>query len=287
MEMNRLTREADELIRKVVARYNTLYSASGSISQIELDLLLDDLRQMYDKFKTISQINIQYQHLEIPKSPKIVPESTQTQPASPPAPSPGQSITENSAFTQTPGLVHQEVTEDISPEPAIEEKKEEPVLTQENPEKEPAAIIRDVQEDPVISEPFPKKENISKEMTPEKESPQNGQTIADRFRNDQKSLSDVISTGATKEGSLGARLGHSTVADLKSVIGLAEKFAFINELFNGDPLAYEKAIVQLNGSSHLTEAETYLATLRLNNRWPADSPLVHLLYDMVRRKFNT
>jgi hypothetical protein len=287
MEMNRLTREADELIRKVVARYNTLYSASGSISQVELDLLLDDLRQMYDKFKTISQINVQYQHLDIPKSPKIVPESTQTNTSSPPAPSHNQSITENSSTPQTPGLIHEEVTKEISPEPVIEEKKEEPVIKQENLKEEPTATIQEVQEDPVISGQFSQKEAFSKAVTPEKENLQNGQTIADRFKNDQKSISDVMSTGASKEGSLGARLGHSTVADLKSVIGLAEKFAFINELFNGDPLAYEKAIVQLNGSSHLTEAETYLATLRLNNRWPADSPLVHLLYDMVRRKFNT
>jgi hypothetical protein len=66
---------------------------------------------------------------------------------------------------------------------------------------------------------------------------------------------------------------------------LAEKFSFINELFGGDPLAYEKAIVQLNGASRLTEAEAYLGTLRLNHKWPADSVQADLLSDLIHRKF--
>jgi hypothetical protein len=69
------------------------------------------------------------------------------------------------------------------------------------------------------------------------------------------------------------------------VIGLAEKFSFVNELFGGDPIAYDKAINQLNGASRLAEAEAYLGTLRLNHKWPAESPQAVLLADIIRRKF--
>lgn len=281
--MNRLTREADELIRKVVARYNTLYSASGSISQIELDLLLDDLRQMYDKFKTISLISQQHQHLDLPKFPKTASEPKES--TAPPQTAPAENLPaqENKIVEKAKEVAPADKIEESTP--AIPEKRIEEVVAVTEETQESAIIEEETQTViPVLeSEPVTPQKNESHLA----ESHQNAQTIADRFKNDQKSLSDVMSSGTSREGSIGSRLSHSTIADLKSVIGLAEKFAFINELFNGDPLAYEKAIVQLNGSSHLTEAETYLATLRLNHRWPADSPLVHLLYDMVRRKFNS
>jgi hypothetical protein len=79
---------------------------------------------------------------------------------------------------------------------------------------------------------------------------------------------------------------HQPIEDLKSVIALAEKFTFINELFGGDPLSYEKAIVQLNGAARLAEAEAYLGTLRLNYKWPVNSPEANRLTEIIQRKFN-
>ena len=61
MDLNLLTRDADNLIRKVVSRYNQLYVPAGQISQVDLDLLLDDLRKLYDTFKTIGQVNLSMQ----------------------------------------------------------------------------------------------------------------------------------------------------------------------------------------------------------------------------------
>ena len=61
MDMNHLTRDADTLIRKVVSRYNQLYVPTGHLSQVELDLMLDDLRKLYDTFKTIGQLNLTLQ----------------------------------------------------------------------------------------------------------------------------------------------------------------------------------------------------------------------------------
>ena len=94
-----------------------------------------------------------------------------------------------------------------------------------------------------------------------------------------------MSSGTGNDESLGSRLGHQHVSDLKSVIGIADKFSFINELFGGDPLAYEKAIIQLNGAKSLTEAEAYLGTLRLNHKWPVDSSQATTLIEIIRRKF--
>ena len=54
--MIQLIKEADDLIRKIVSRYNSLYTQYGKVSQIELDLMLDEIRQLYEKFKVIGQL---------------------------------------------------------------------------------------------------------------------------------------------------------------------------------------------------------------------------------------
>lgn len=253
MEMNRLTREADELIRRIVARYNSLYSPSGSVSQIELDLMLEDIRSMYEKFRLIGQLNLQHQSQDIRKPSTPAPAATTEPTAS-------------------------------KPEPPVEK------TVQHEPEAEPdemesnAARSETVQEDTSVISTQHEQSPAYQDNAPSHE-PEHP-ILAERYKSDQKSLGEVISAGSVQDDNLGSRLGNTPVTDLKSVIGLAEKFAFINELFGGDPLAYEKAIVQLNGSSRLAEAEAYLGTLRLNHRWPADSQMAGVLAEIVRRKFN-
>lgn len=264
MEMNRLTREADEIIRKVVARYNTLYSPTGTISRIDLDLLLDDIRLMYDKFREIGQAQ-QHEHRKV----------------SPPAGFPVKE--EPVADTVLKPVQKTEVAREENP--VNEGKPVEEALPVQKPE--PVADTRDaaIHEQVEHDSPEKKTDVISGPGHDETQQQNTQKTLADRFRPEGKSLKDTIAPEASTDENLGSRLSHTSMADLKSVIGLAEKFAFVNELFAGDTLAYEKAIIQLNGSGHLAEAEAYLGTLRLNHKWPADSPLAEQLCEIVRRRF--
>lgn len=268
MEMKRLTREADELIRKVVARYNSLYAPNGNISQLELDLLLDDLKLMYEKFKTIGLLNLQKQQEEhLPVVPPTPAKSIEQVEQALPAPPVMEKEPEKAEPVRDEIVQKEEVTEAVQEAevPVQEEIEETPVKSSEPEAIEtavPSTAASYVQHEPTAT------------------------TLADRYRNEQKSIGETISSATGNDGSLGSRLGHNSVTDLKSVIGLAEKFAFVNELFGGDTLAYEKAIIQLNGAARLNEAEAYLGTLRLNHRWPADSQLAILLTNIIKRKFN-
>lgn len=268
MEMKRLTREADELIRKVVARYNSLYAPNGNISQLELDLLLDDLKLMYEKFKTIGILNLQKQHEDhLPVVPPTPAKSIEQVEQAPPAPPVMEKEAEKAEPVRDELVQKEEIAEEVKEaEAPIQEVIEETPVKPSEPETietvVPSAAATYVQPEPTAT------------------------TLADRYRNEQKSIGDTISSSTGNDGSLGSRLGHNSVTDLKSVIGLAEKFAFVNELFGGDTLAYEKAIVQLNSAARLNEAEAYLGTLKLNHRWPSDSPQAALLANIVRRKFN-
>lgn len=310
--MNRLTREADELIRKVVARYNSLYSPAGGISQVDLDLLLDDLRLMYEKFKTIGHINVQHleqEHKKVSmpsvsqsesKLETLAKASTESEPKTDAPPVSSQELPrepvkqEKAVADSSPIIRHELVTEnEVSDE--VEYQADEEVIedskavisgedhTRVKPQEQEVKQEDSANAAPPLSrnETNPGFHSNTEQAFPREESVQ---TIADKYKNSQKSLGEIMSSG-NDDASVGSRLGHQHITDLKSVIGIAEKFSFINELFGGDPLAYEKAIVQLNGASRLTEAEAYLGTLRLNHKWPVESPAAILLTEIIRRKF--
>src|ERR1051325_1170887 len=64
-----------------------------------------------------------------------------------------------------------------------------------------------------------------------------------------------------KEESVAEKISHKKISDLKSVIGINEKFQFINELFDGNMKEYNVALDQINNFSSLGEAVNYLANL--------------------------
>jgi hypothetical protein len=279
MEMNRLTREADELIRKVVARYNSLYSTNGTLSQVELDLLLDEIRQMYEKFKTLGLVSLQHQQQESRKISIPAPHTPehQNEYTSPSKSSEAgtEKVIRHILETET-----EESNEPVEDSALIAEELETPEPEPEaekEADKEVEIAATAISQPPIEERPAPAVSSNDNEEP--------FQTIADKYKNGQKSFSEMMSSGAGNDASVGSRLGHQAVSDLKSVIGLAEKFSFVNELFGGDPTAYDKAINQLNGAARLAEAEAYLGTLRLNHKWPAESPQAVLLADIIRRKF--
>ena len=76
------------------------------------------------------------------------------------------------------------------------------------------------------------------------------------------------------------------MSDLKSAIGLYEKFNFINDLFAGDSLAYERTIVQLNGMINFREADNYLNGVRAHYKWDGKSESVIRFMEILKRKFS-
>ncbi len=79
----------------------------------------------------------------------------------------------------------------------------------------------------------------------------------------------------------------SSVKDLKSAIGINEKFLFINELFDGSLQEYSRAIDFLNEASGFQEADNYMQnSLLLKYNWDKESPHVLKFLALVERKFH-
>src|ERR1051326_3086156 len=92
-------------------------------------------------------------------------------------------------------------------------------------------------------------------------------------------------TSKKPEESVAEKLSHKKVSDLKSVIGINEKFQFINELFDGNMKEYNVALDQINNFSSLGEAVNYLANLKEVYKWNAENPIVSNFEELVQRRF--
>ena len=101
-----------------------------------------------------------------------------------------------------------------------------------------------------------------------------------------------LSTGETlgekmmgEDNSLAAKLQQNPVRDLKSVIGINDKFLFVNELFGGSMEKYNKSIENLNDLKTLNGAMIYLNELKIELQWNSSNEAYLKLKELVSRKF--
>ena len=101
-----------------------------------------------------------------------------------------------------------------------------------------------------------------------------------------------LSTGETlgekmmgEDHSLAAKLQQNPVLDLKSSIGINDKFLFVNELFGGSMEKYNKSIDNLNDLKTLNGAMIYLNELKIELQWNSSNEAYQKLKDLVSHKF--
>jgi len=84
---------------------------------------------------------------------------------------------------------------------------------------------------------------------------------------------------------VGDKIQQDKISELKSAIGINEKFFFINELFDGDMKNYNEAIEKLDTVARLEEGFLLLKELREENDWKEDNDAYLQLSGFVNRKF--
>ena len=86
---------------------------------------------------------------------------------------------------------------------------------------------------------------------------------------------------------LGDTLTEVPVRDLRKAIGVNDRFLFINELFRGDEVAYERSIKTINSFSIFAEAEYWIQReLKVKNGWNNSDEMVMQFYQLVKRRFS-
>ena len=89
-----------------------------------------------------------------------------------------------------------------------------------------------------------------------------------------------------EDNSLAAKLQQNPIHDLKSAIGINDKFLFVNELFGGSMEKYNKSIENLNDLKTLNGAMIYLNELKIELQWNSSNEAYQKLKDLVSKKFN-
>jgi hypothetical protein len=101
----------------------------------------------------------------------------------------------------------------------------------------------------------------------------------------QLSLNEQLGEHKTE---VGHKLNEgSSIKDLKKAIGINDRFVFINELFRGDEVMYERSIKTINNFSIYPEAQYWMEReLKIKLGWDNDRPATQEFYALVKRRFS-
>jgi hypothetical protein len=107
--------------------------------------------------------------------------------------------------------------------------------------------------------------------------------INEVMRTQPNSLNDQLKTKVVE---VGHKLTDSPIRDLKKAIGINDRYVFINELFRGDEVMYERSIKTINNFKILPEAEYWIQReLKVKLGWDEGSGTVKHFDQLVKRRF--
>jgi hypothetical protein len=83
-----------------------------------------------------------------------------------------------------------------------------------------------------------------------------------------------------------ARILKPSISDIKTAIGINDKFQFANELFGSNMQEYEIAIQQLNTAETLESASEYFMSIQQLYNWDSENETVKRLFELVERRYS-
>jgi len=244
MEKNNIKHDIIDLLEIIVEQAEIINHYKHEIPQIELDILMENIRELYDNYKKLDKCNKSFHPINEPKNKEIdIPSSVQES-------FPKEIISENKL--------------DTTPE-KIEEK--EIIVTSENNNEteieQPAKKIK------------PKKTTIDLFSNA---------TVADKFKDHPTSLNEKLS-GTKANKSIFEKHQKNAIKDLKTAIGINEKFKFINELFEGNLQKYNDTITTLNNLTNSNEAQQYLANFQIEFSWNNNHESYIEFVNLITRRY--
>lgn len=269
------------LIEKLNKDWNRA-GASRHFSRIDKDILIDDIRSLYElvhelETGAVSENNTEKQQNHSPEiaypepqsaEPKTeeVPDQPQAEPE-PEIPQPEE---------ETSGEHLPETRDDLKSQDPHEIELE--IVT--GSDETFRGQNNSVEQDESQEEPFEADE--MKPELPEKPKPKTPVSTGEAFKA-SKTLADVYQRNG--DNSIAARMQHNRISDIKAAIGINEKFLFINEIFKGNTGDYKKAIERLNSMSHYHEAIDYIDQIKNENEVKNEEATAKLV-EIIKRKYS-
>lgn len=255
---------------------------SRHFSRIDKDILIDDIRSLYELVHELETGVRSEDHAQKPENHQ--PETADPEPQS------AEPKTEEVPDQPHPESGHEipqpeeKRPEDVQPEIRDELKSQDPheieleiVTERDEPstEENSTADTEESQDEPAeVDEMKPELPANPKSATPV--------SAGEAFKA-SKTLADVYQRNG--DNSIAARMQHNRISDIKAAIGINEKFLFINEIFKGNTGDYKKAIERLNSMSHYHEAIDYIDQIKNENEVKNEEATAKLV-EIIRRKYS-
>ena len=97
------------------------------------------------------------------------------------------------------------------------------------------------------------------------------------------SLNDKLKENRVEVGHV---VAEHPIKDLKKAIGINDRHIFINELFRGDEVMYERSLKTINGFRIFAEAEYWIEReLKVKLGWEEHKDTTRHFYQLIKRRF--
>ena len=318
--MKNSVKELTEGMQRLCAIANKIVAHDGEVSRIERDLLLDDLRRLYDVALRLDEGAAVEEPERAPMAKESVVDEEilsstvmATMAAMAPAPAEEKPVeTKEPESPEAPAA--QEITEATEPEPVEQPAMEDiedngnsllfdEVIIEETSAPEPqepeAVEPQEVVETSVDPEPepapAPEPEHHATAGTqaslldylkrPAEEKPV-VKTLGEKLgeRGEAAGRNATAGTGAPSTN-LGEQLNSKKVSDLRTVININDKFSFMSELFHNNMKAYNDFILRLNAIDTRDEALMCVNEVSAQYKWDEASMAVQSFYKVFDKKF--
>lgn len=292
-----------------------------AVGLLDLDVMMNRTHTIYDKMcsidlggspEAIDEESLINSFVMATEEPMAEEEPTEEEPAEEepkPEEEPEPMVVVPESMVEEPVAEEEPVEEELEPvaeeEPEPEEVEPEPFVEEPEPEEELRFV--EEEEDTLVEENedayFEEEvEDVEDEKPIEEkpaEVPHNNVDDLGFILNFEPSDEDeapveeenpsVYTTGdeieMTIPQSLADKYQHDSLNDLRSAIGINDKFLLVNELFGGSMEKYNKSIDNLNDLKTLNGALVYMNELRVELQWNSNNEAYKRLLELVHRKF--
>jgi hypothetical protein len=285
--------EIRNLIESLAEQQSQIEKHTGAIPRIETDIMMGNVRKLYEMLHLISKEEA------VPQKMELQPEIVKQEPVfeQPVIAEKIESISkvlvveaeasfenraEQAMVTATQAVTEQEpLLEEVSAQTDIHIQPETLLIPVDQEVSAPVTEIHHEEVLPRAAVSATRKKSFMATASLFDESPSVGAGIIA-----QPTVYDKISS-ASEDSSISRRMQSDPVSDLKKSIGINEKFSFINELFDGDLDSYNRAIDQLNSCDNLEPATLLLRnTFTVQYGWNTQSNAYLNLTRLVERRYS-
>lgn len=161
----------------------------------------------------------------------------------------------------------------VADTPKVELKQPEII----QPKVEPVAEQKPVQTS--FFEPVVEKHEVPPKIVTEQKT-----SIAEKYASEQKT-SIAEKFAAEQKMTLADKLKMTRINDLRSAIGINQKFLFMNDLFEGENTVFNNAINRLNSCNNGEEAKVVLSEYSVKYGWSNDSERVVQFFELIERRY--